>query len=332
MLADGRILIVGRSRQELSRLTQLVGRALALGLSPAAILALAAGAWASSRIAARIASYQQALDRIMNGHLGERLQVAGAHDTLDILAASVNRAVEQIEWLMGKVRGVGDSIAHELRTPLARMRARLEGGRRRATSLAELDDVASHAIADLDQCFATITALLRIGEIEATQRRSGFADVSLSAIVAEVGDLYQPVAELRSLTFDVQAGSGLTVPGDRDLLFEMVANLTDNAVKFSPEHGEVRLELVDSVAGPVLRISDSGGGIAPAEREAVLRRFYRSERTGGVEGSGLGLSLVAAILRLHGFSLRMLDVPPSFDMEVCCTVKNPGRRIPRPHS
>ncbi len=323
-LPDRRVVVIGRSRQELSRLTLLVGRALALGLGPAFALALAAGAWASLTTTARIAAFQQVLDRIMDGHLGERLPISSRRDTLDILAASVNRTVEQVETLLEEVRGVGDSIAHDLRTPLARMRARLEGGRRRAVSLAELDEVASHAIADLDQCFAIITALLRIGEIESARRRSGFSAVSLSAIVAEVGDLYQPVAELRGLRFVVRAQGEQTVSGDRDLLFEVVANLTDNAVKFSPENGEVRLELTGAASGPVLRISDSGEGIALAEREAVLRRFYRSERAARVDGSGLGLSLVAAILRLHGFPLRMLDAAPGFTVEVECSVHDPG--------
>ena len=236
VLADGRIVVIGRSRQELSLLTRLVARALGLGLGPA-VLALAAGVWASLRTTARLATFQLALDRITEGSLGERLPVAGKRDTLDILAISVNSTVEQVERLVSEVRGVGDSIAHDLRTPLARMRARLEGGRRRAASLAELDGVAALAIADLDQCFAIITALLRIGEIEAAQRRSGFSNVSLSAIVAEVGDLYQPVAELRGLRFEVRAQAGQTVLGDRDLLFEMVANLTDNAVKFTPDQG-----------------------------------------------------------------------------------------------
>ena len=254
----------------------------------------------------------------MDGSLHERLPVTGTRDTLDILAESVNRAVEQVERLMGEVRGVGDSIAHDLRTPLARMRARLEGGRRRATSLAELDDVASHAIADLDQCFATITALLRIGAIEAAQRRSGFADVSLSAMVAEVGDLYQPVAELRGLMLDVRGEPGLTVRGDRDLLFEMLANLIDNAVKFAPEEGKVCLHLSAGGRAAVLRVGDSGAGIPPEERVAVLHRFYRAKRAAHTDGSGLGLSLVAAIVRLHGFTLAMHDQAPGFVVEVTC--------------
>jgi len=319
VLPDGRILVIGRSRQELARLTRLIGRALALGLGPAVILALAVGTWASKRTMARIVSFQQALDRIRDGSLHERLPLAGTQDTFDILAASVNRTVAQVECLMSEVRGIGDSIAHDLRTPLARMRARLEGGRRRATSLTELNEVTGKAIADLDQCFAIVTALLRIGEIESAQRQSGFSTVSLTAIVAEVGDLYQPIAELRGLRFEVQAAESQAVLGDRDLLFEMVANLLDNAMKFSPDNGKIRIDLTPGSSGPVLRVADDGEGIALAEREAVLRRFYRSERTRRVEGTGLGLSLVAAILGLHSFTLRMLDTTPGFVMEVTCT-------------
>lgn len=315
-LRDGRILLVGRSRRELQHLTRLVGRALSWGLIPAVILALAAGTWASHRTLARVAAFRAALDRIIDGGLRERLPSHGTSDTLDILAGSVNRTLEQVERLLDEVGGVGDSIAHDLRTPLARMRARLEGGRRRATSLAALDGVVGQAIGDLDQCFTTMTALLRIGELEAAERRSGFAEVSLSAIVAEVGDLYQPMAELRGLSFEAVAVPGQTVRGDRDLLFEVCANLLDNAVKFAPDAGAVSLLLEAGAGGPVLSVQDSGDGIVAQEREAVLKRFHRVDRSSRFEGSGLGLSLVAAILRLHGFTLRMRDLRPGFAVEV----------------
>ena len=317
-LPDGRTVVVGRSRRDLQHLQSLAGRALALGLAPAIVLSLAAGIWASTQSLSRVGVLRAKLERIMDSNLHERLPVSAARDDFDILAASVNRALDRLERMVAEIRGLGDGIAHNLRSPLARMRARLEGGRRRAATLGALGDVTDQAIADLDQCFATITALLRIGELESASRRSGFADVDLSAIAHEAAELYQPMAELRGLRFSVEAAPGACVSGDRDLLFEVCANLLDNAIKFAPAGGAVSIGVSPGDEGPVLRVTDSGPGIAPAEREAVLRRFYRSAATANVAGSGLGLSLAAAILRLHGFSLRMSSLPDGFAIDVVC--------------
>ncbi len=322
-LPDGHIFVVGRSRRDLQELQALIGRALALGLAPAIALSLAAGIWASRRSLSRVAVLRAALDRIMDANLHERLPVSAARDDFDILAAGVNRTLDRLQRLLAEIRDVGDGIAHNLRSPLARMRARLEGGRRRASTLGELDDVAVQAIADLDQCFGTITALLRIGELESASRRSGFAEIDLSAMADEAAELYQPVAELRGLRFSVDAPPGACVFGDRDLLFEVCANLLDNAIKFAPAGGTVSIAVLPGAAGPVLRVADDGPGIPVAEREAVLQRFYRSAAAANVPGTGLGLSLVAAIVRLHGFGLRMESLPEGFAVDVVCA---PGER------
>ena len=317
-LTDGRTVVVGRSRRDLQELQRLVGRALALGLAPAIALSLAAGIWASTRTLSRVAVLRATLDRIIDSNLHERLPVSAARDDFDILATSVNRALDRLERMVAEMRGLGDGIAHNLRSPLARMRARLEGGRRRAATLGELDDVAVQAIADLDQCFGTITALLRIGELESASRRSGFASVDLSAMAEEAAELYQPIAELRGLRFTANASHRAYVFADRDLLFEVCANLLDNAIKFAAAGGAVSIRVLPGDAGPILRVADDGPGIPPAEQEAVLQRFYRSATTAHVAGSGLGLSLVAAILRLHGFGLRMHRLPDGFAADVIC--------------
>ena len=315
-LPDGRAVVVGRSRRDLQRLQSLVGRALALGLAPAMALSLAAGIWASTRTLSRVGVFRATLDSIMDSNLHERLPVSPARDDFDVLAVSVNRALDQLQRLLAELRDVGDGIAHNLRSPLARMRVRLEGGRRRASTLGELDDVAVQAIADLDQCFGTITALLRIGELESASRRSGFAEVDVSAMADEAAELYQPMAELRGLRFSVHAPRGAGVFGDRDLLFEVCANLLDNAIKFAPVDGAVSIRVLPGDEGPILRVTDDGPGIPVAERDAVLQRFYRSAATANVPGTGLGLSLVAAILRLHGFGLRMESLPEGFAVDV----------------
>jgi signal transduction histidine kinase len=224
--------------------------------------------------------------------------------------------LDEIERLMDEVRGVGDDIAHDLRTPLTRLRARLEGGLARAESQAALAAVVQHAIADLDQAFALITALLRIGQIEGSARRAGFGVVNLSAIARGVAELYQPVAELREVGLSVSADSDAVVQGDRDLLFEAAANLVDNAVKFTPAGGMVTLRVYQGQRGAVLAVSDTGPGIAAGEREAALKRFYRVDRSRHVPGHGLGLSLVVAIVRLHMFSLTMADSSPGLRVEI----------------
>ena len=196
----------------------------------------------------------------------------------------------------------------------------LERGRDKAKTKDELVAVTDRAIIGLDQAQSIITALLRIGEIEGGQRRSAFADVDLNELVQEVGDLYGPIAEAKQISFDVQADLTPLVHGDRDLLIEAIANLLDNAVKFTPPGGTVHLQAGDRGEGPFIRIADSGPGIPPEERAAVMRRFYRLDKSRHVSGSGLGLSIVLAIVKLHDFDLVVGDAEPGCSFELrCCT-------------
>ena len=317
-LADGRVVVVGRSDADLAELRRMVWTALELGMVPSLALALLAGTFASLRTLARVEAMNQAIARIMAGRLDERLPADRTRDALDQLATGVNRMLDEIGRLIAEVQGVGDDIAHELRTPLSRARTRLEGGRDRAPTREALVGVIDGALSDLDQTFATITALLRIRQIAADRRHDSFREVSLTAIVLEAEDLYMPIAELRSLTLKVVAPPGLMVFGDRDLLFEAVANLLDNAIKFAPDGGRVRLSLLTEGATRVIRVQDSGPGVPAAERAAVLRRFYRADRSRQVPGTGLGLSLVSAILHLHGYALILHDVDGMFAADVVC--------------
>lgn len=315
-LPDGRLFVVARNVDELVMLRATVLRALELGVIPAGVLALLVGAFMSVRALRRVRLVHQTVERIMRGDLYERLPIRGTGDDFDRLAASVNRMLEEIGRLLDEIKGVGDDIAHDLRTPLSRVRARLERSRDRTHG--ELQEAVDRAIAGLDQALAIITALLRIGEIEAGRRRIGFADVDLAGVLTEIGELYAPVAEERQIRFDMTAPHCAPVFGDRDLLLEALANLAGNAIKFTPEGGVVRLSLIDKGAGPVIRVADSGPGIPPGEREAVLKRFYRSDKSRNVDGSGLGLSLVAAIAKLHGFAIRIADGGPGCVVELDC--------------
>jgi PAS domain S-box-containing protein len=231
------------------------------------------------------------------------------------ITAAVRAAL--LEEALQEAKVVGDNIAHDLRTPLTRVRIRLERGREHAATLEEMREVADRAITGLDQSLTTITALLRITEIEHSRRREGFGEVQLAPLIREAGDLYDPIAENKGVILRVEAPDGATVRGDRDLLFEALANLVDNAVKFTPEGGRVELALLHQEGETVIRVSDTGPGISEAEREAVTQRFYRSDKSRNVKGLGLGLSMVAAIIKLHNFRLG-ISAGPGCTAEIAC--------------
>jgi signal transduction histidine kinase len=214
--------------------------------------------------------------------------------------------LDEIEALIQSIAGVGNDIAHDLRTPLTRVRVGLERGRNNAATLGDLQRATDQAIVGLDQSLAIITALLRIAEIEQSRRLSGFSNVALADLVREVGDLYEPIAEDKNITFTVTAELEIFVRADRDLLFEAIANLVDNAVKFTLESGRVDLTLLESVDKGIVRVSDTGPGISVNELDLVARRFYRSDKSRRTPGLGLGLSLVAAIVKLHGFAFTIM--------------------------
>jgi PAS domain S-box-containing protein len=235
------------------------------------------------------------------------------------VASDLTAAVRagQLEEALQEAKVVGDNIAHDLRTPLTRVRIRLERGREHASTLEEFRAVADQAIAGLDQLLTTITALLRITEIEHSRRRERFGEVQLAPLIREVGDLYGPIAEDKGVTLWAEAPDGATVQGDSDLLLEAVVNLVDNAVKFTPEGGRVELVLLCKEGETVIRVIDTGPGIPEIEREAVTQRFYRSDKSRNTKGLGLGLSMVAAIIKLHDFRFR-ISAGPGCTAEIAC--------------
>jgi signal transduction histidine kinase len=320
-LPSGEVLAIGRNNGEIEEIAEIVGRALALGLLPAFALAIAIGMVLSLRALDRLSDVNRRIQRIVAGDLRERLPARGSNDPFDQLAVSVNRMLGDIEALIHEIAGIGDDIAHDLRTPLTRVRIRLERGREHAATLGELRAVTDQAIAGLDQALAIVTALLRIAEIEHSRRLERFSDVALAPLLREVGDLYEPIAEDKGVNLRVEAADESTVHGDRDLLFEAVANLVDNAVKFTPEGGRVELALLRREGETVIRVSDTGPGISEMERGAVTKRFYRSDKSRRTEGLGLGLSLVAAIVNLHGFHFTIAGCPGCTAEIVCPQVR-----------
>jgi signal transduction histidine kinase len=315
---DGRALIVGRSVDELMELEARAARGLLIGIIPAVALCICGGIVLGLRTQKRLTEVKRAARRIVAGHLGERLPTRSRGDDLDQLAEIVNSMLDEIAKLMGDIKGIGEDIAHDLRTPLTRVRARLERGRENAETREELADTVDKAIAGIDQTLGIVTALLRIAEIEHDRRSAGFGSVDLGDIVQAVAELYEPIADDKGLTLETRIETQATVQGDKDLLMDAIANLVDNAVKFTSAPGTIRIELRDGANGPLIRVCDTGPGIAESERDTVLRRFYRSDKSRGSPGIGLGLNLVAAIVKQHGFKLSIGDANPGCIMEVTC--------------
>jgi signal transduction histidine kinase len=319
-MSNGNALLIGREVDETREISHVVGQALLLGLLPALCLCLLAGAWLSIRAQKRIEEVNQRVQRIIAGDLRERLPHRDVDEPFSKLAAIVNGMLDEMETMIHALAGVGNDIAHDLRTPLTRARLALERGRANATTVEQLQTAADKAIGNIDQSLTIITALLRLAEIENNRRSAAFGRVEWYEILREVCDLYEPIAENKNVALEVQVRQRSEVRGDRDLLFEAIANLVDNAIKFTPEGGKVAIELTHDDGETIVRVTDTGCGIGEQEREAVLRRFYRSDKIRNTPGVGLGLSLVAAIVKLHGFRL-VIHAGPGGKLAIVCPDK-----------
>lgn len=317
-LPDGRLLVLGRSVRAVDDINQIVTRVLLLALIPTILLALTGGIVLSRGALRRIAAVHRTSRLIMAGHLNERLTVRGSNDDFDRLARIVNEMLDEIERLMQEVKGAGEDIAHDLRTPMARLRGRLERALSSNPGSAEVTATLGAAIEDVDHILGTITAILRIAEVQHGQRRAGFRDVDLVDVVREATDLYEPIAEEKGIALDLRVEKVSSARGDGDLLFEALSNLLDNAIKFTPKGGRVEVSVQERDLGPSIRVKDSGPGIAAADFTKVVRRFYRADRSRRTPGTGLGLSLVASIVRLHGFGLVLDDRETGCCMELEC--------------
>ncbi|WP_025128137.1 HAMP domain-containing sensor histidine kinase [Pseudomonas sp. PH1b] len=303
---DGRWLVLVRDNGSLFAVTRIILHALLWGISLTIIPGAAGWHLLRRRPLRRIRQIQASAEAIVAGDLTRRLPLSDRRDELDMLAAIVNAMLERIERLMHEVKGVCDNIAHDLRTPLTRLRAQLyrlqqqaEEGTPQALQMDQL-------LAEADTLMARFRGLLRISELEDQQRRSGFLELDPLPLLQELHDFYLPLAEEGRLNLVLDVPSSLPrLTGDRALLFEALANLLSNSIKFTPPGGEVILRGLDDGGSPRLEVLDSGPGIPAAERAAVFRRFYRVDENNAQGGFGLGLSIVAAIVSLHGFKLEV---------------------------
>jgi signal transduction histidine kinase len=280
------------------------------------LLAAVASVSVTRRTVGRIESINTTSRAIMESGLGRRIPLRGTQDEWDQLARNLNSMLERIEGLMGEVKQVSDNVAHDLRTPLMRMRGRLE-----KASIGRRDPEADHAliaaaIADLDDVLRMFAAVTRISQIEAADRASAFRPVDLAEVAGQVVELFDAAAEDKSGHIKVVDGAPVLVSADRDLLFDALANLVDNAIKHGRAAGEVTVTVERNHGGAVIIVADDGPGIPEAEHQHVFRRFYRLERSRGTPGNGLGLSLVAAVARLHGARIDLFDNAPGLKIEL----------------
>jgi signal transduction histidine kinase len=329
-LPDGRLIVLGRGVIAIHEIDEIVRAGLLAALAPTLILALGSGVVLSRSALRRIADVHRTSRLIMAGEMSRRLEVRGSNDDFDKLARIVNEMLDEIERLMTQAKGAGEDIAHDLRTPLTRLRARLERGLMAVSPESGQYTTLVAAIEDVDQLLSTISAILRIAEVDHGQRRAAFHDVDLADVAREAIDLYEPIAEQKGIEISWHIGPVSRVRGDGDLLFEALANLLDNAIKFAPHAGRVSVSIQQRGEGPSIQVFDDGPGIAAADFPRVLGRFYRGDSSRQSPGTGLGLSLVASVGRLHGFGLKLLSLPAGCCIELECWQDAAGARAAAP--
>jgi signal transduction histidine kinase len=305
--ANGETILVGRDISQIRDLRQrILVILLVSGLSISIGIALAAVALSLDPLR-RVRDLQQSAEQIVGGRLEVRMPISGRHDELDQFATTVNLMVDEVARLIEQVKGVTDAIAHDLRTPLTRVRSQLHRARD-ATDSTSREALLAGAEESLEAALDRFAALLRISEIEAGARRAAFAPTELSQLLQDVVDLYEPLADERGMRLTLAVEPLPPIFADSQLLFEALGNLVDNAIKFAREAVVISAWRTEALL--TIDIRDDGTGLDAAERGEVLARFHRGANAIGHPGSGLGLSIVAAILHLHRYELRLDDAEP----------------------
>jgi signal transduction histidine kinase len=310
-LRGGFQLLVGRDLHELEKTRRLIARTLVWGLAFTLVLALGGGSMMTRSMLRRIESINQTSRDIMSGDLSQRIPTNRSGDDFDELAGNLNAMLDRIESLMEEVRRISDNIAHDLKTPLSRLKNSLE--LLNADHARDADNkraLVEQALAEADGLLSTFNALLRIARIESGERRAAFAGVELEPLLRDVVEFYEPLAEEKQQNLVLKPASSAIVSGDRDLLFQAFANLVDNAIKYTPQRGDIEVGIQAQQDRVRVSVADSGPGIPEQDRDKVFRRFYRLEQSRRLPGNGLGLSLVAAVARLHDSELQVEDNAP----------------------
>jgi len=308
-LPGGYHVLVGQYTAPQRRMQSAIIQALFWSLAATVCLGLAGGLLLSRNMIRRIEAINRSAERIMQGEVMHRMPVGQSNDEFDRLAENLNRMLEEIERLVGGIRAVTDNIAHDLRSPLTRLKSRLEIALNAADDPSERSAAIEQAIQEADQLLATFGALLSIADAEAGARRADMTSVDLGGVVQDVVELYRPLAEERGASLDLNLHGHATAQGNRQLLFQAVANLIDNAVKYGAQGQRIAVAVADGPS-PTIAVADFGLGIPAEERGHVLERFVRLDTSRTTPGSGLGLSLVAAIAHQHGATLELTDTRP----------------------
>ena len=317
-LPDGEILVVARTARQRQEIHDVIISASIWSGGLIILVGLATGFAVSIRPLRRVREMQLASEAIIAGDLTARLPVSPRQDEIDLLAAIVNRMMGEVERLISEIKSVGDSVSHDLRTPVTRLRALIYRLQQTGGLAPEQEAMVEQALADTDAILGRFRALLRIAEIDHRRRREGFAPVALAPVVRGIVEIYQPLAEDVGLILDTDIAETAPIEADADLLAEAFSNLLDNAIKFTPAPGRIEVKLSVQPQGPRLEVTDSGPGVPENERAAIVGRFYRSERDRLRPGSGLGLSIVSAVTRLHDFKLTFKDAKPGLRVVLDC--------------
>ncbi len=313
-------LLVGRDIADKMRTQQLLFNAILLGGAVMIVLGLVGGFVMSRWTLGRLERVNRTTGAIIAGHLDQRIEVEGGGDEFDELAVNLNRMLEQIQRLLAGMREVTDNIAHDLRTPLSRLRSRLEVALMRPLDEAATRELLEATVRDADGLIDTFNALLNIAKAEAGSKRSEWEPLDLTELARDVFELYEPLAEEKSIRLALEVDGAVPVIGNRQLIAQALANVTDNAIKYTPEGGRVRVS-TGLQPGPHLEVADDGPGIPEELRSKALERFVRLEADRSTPGNGLGLSLVSAVARLHEASLELGDAGPGLKVKI--TFKRP---------
>ena len=315
----GEVLVVQRDTSQLEDLRRTIVNALIWSGALITLLGILLAVGLSLAPLRRVQATHTASEAIAAGDLRVRLPIDGSRDEIDELARIVNTMMDEVERLITQARTVGESVAHELRTPLTRLRATLD----HAADRLEKDDprraLLDTCVAEADSVLARFAGLLRIAAVEARGRRGGIAKMSLTDAVNQSAELYEPLAADLQITLKASVAPNISITADAELMFELISNLIDNALKFTPTGGEVTVTLQPSLGGPQIVVADDGPGIDVEDLPLVTQRFYRSRKASAVPGHGLGLSLVLAVAQLHGFSLKLEHGHPGLVVRLTCT-------------
>jgi signal transduction histidine kinase len=313
---NGDRLLVGKDISDLDSFAEQIRAAVISGVALIFVIAAVTTILVTRRTVGRIESINATSRAIMLSGLDKRIPLRGSHDEWDRVAENLNLMLDRIETLMGEVKQVSDNVAHDLRTPLTRMRGRLEKAYHGPRIGEDDQSLIGDTIADLDAVLRIFSSITRIAQIETQARKGAFRTVNLFEIASEVVELYDAAAEPAGTRLTVVGDREVLVTGDRDLIFDAISNLVDNAIKHGRAGGRVVVANENIDGEPVVSIADDGPGIPADEYEHVFKRFYRLEHSRYTPGNGLGLSLVAAVARLHGARIEMLDNSPGLKLRL----------------